>query len=298
MDNNIYEKYKLAGKIAAKARDYGKELIKPGVSLLYVADKIETKIIDMGAKPAFPVNISINDIAAHYTPSNSDNLVFKKGDVVKLDVGAHVDGCIADTALTLEIGTSRYADMIKSTSEALDLAIDLIKPGIDLGYLGGEIKKIINSYGFKPIDNLTGHSMDIYNLHAGLSVPNVPTIQRDKPKVGDVIAIEPFATDGKGHVISGDGSNIYICNKTIRMKFVRRKDYRYAFEKYFKEYKTLPFAQRWVKNLFKEDEKFLNKLSYLGLIKHYPQLVEEWHGVVAQKEHTVIITEDGCEVTT
>jgi len=299
MDSNIYEKYRLAGKIAADARDYGKDLIKAGVSFLEVANKVESKIVDSGAGLAFPVNISINEVAAHYSPRHDDKRVFKKGDVVKLDVGTHIDGYIADTAITVEVGTDKYRDMIKASSDALDAAIDFMKAGADLSELGKNVKKTINIYGFKPIDNLTGHSLQKYVLHSGLNIPNVPdTSQRIKPKARDVIAIEPCATDGEGHVISGKGSNIYLCNKTFRTKLVRDKRYRIIFNKFVKEYGTLPFAQRWSQKLFENNDIFLRKLSFLGLIKHYPQLIEAKKGIVTQKEHTVIVTEDGCEVTT
>ncbi len=299
MDNSIYEKYVLAGKIAADARDYGKRLIKSGVSFLEVANKVESKIIDSGAGLSFPVNISINEVAAHYSPRHDDKRVFKKGDVVKLDVGSHVDGYIADTAITVEVGTNKYVDMIKASSDALAAAIDFMKAGVDLSELGRIVKETINSYGFNPIDNLTGHSLQKYVLHSGLSIPSVPDFpQRIKPKAGDVIAIEPFATNGMGHVISGEGSNIYLCNKTFRTKLVRDKRYQIIFNKFVREYGTLPFAQRWSQKLFENSDIFLRKLSFLGLIKHYPQLIEAKKGIVTQKEHTVIVTEEGCEVTT
>ena len=189
--------------------------------------------------------------------------------------------------------------MIKASSDALETAINIMKAGVDLSELGGAVEKKINSYGYKPIDNLTGHSLQKYVLHAGLSVPSVlDTSNRVKPKAGDVVAIEPFATNGKGHVTSGDGSNIFLCNQTFRSKLVRDRRYRVLFNKYVKQYGTLPFAQRWSQKLFENNDIFLRKLSFLGLIKHYPQLIEAKRGIVTQKEHTVIVKEDGCEVTT
>ncbi|MGF3554497.1 MAG: type II methionyl aminopeptidase, partial [Thermoplasmatota archaeon] len=210
MNDEVYDKYKLAGKITAKARDFGVSLLKPGASFLEVADKIESKILEKGGSLAFPVNISVNEIAAHFSPKHDDDLVFKKDDVVKLDIGAHVDGFIADTAVTVEIGNNNYSKMIKASSDALDAAIKILKAGINLYEIGKIVQKTINSYGFKPIGNLTGHSMQRFILHAGMSVPNIPDeMYNGKPKDGDVLAIEPFATNGAGHVVSGPGSNIY-----------------------------------------------------------------------------------------
>lgn len=299
MDNKIYEKYILSGKIAAQAREYGKNLIKKDVSLLEVAEKVEQKIRDLGGNIAFPVNISINELAAHFSPKYDDNLVFKKGDVVKLDVGTHIEGYIADTAVTVEVETNRYNNMIKASAEALDIAIEMIKPGVDLSRLGKKVQETINGYGYNPIENLSGHSLQQYKLHAGVTIPNVEEkFNRSKIKKDDVVAIEPFATDGAGHVIQGAGSNIYICKPGIRQKIVRDKRAKMIYSRFFKEFNTLPFAQRWTNKILDESDTLLRKLTFHGLIKHYPQLIDGKKGIVTQKEHTVIITENGCEVTT
>ncbi len=300
MDNDIYEKYRCAGKIAAEARDYGADMIKLGVCFLDVANKVESQILERGAGIAFPVNISLNEIAAHYSPRHDDVSVFKKGDVVKLDVGTHIDGYIADTAVTVEVGTNKYDSMIKASSDALENAIALLKAGIDLSEVGKIVQETITSYGYKPIDNLTGHSLKQYELHSGLSIPNVAnSSQRVKPKEGDVLAVEPFATNGAGHVTSGVGSNIYLCNKSFRSKIIRESRSKMMFNKMRGRFKTLPFAQRWCYNLLSDGvDPVLKKLSFLGLIKHYTQLIDAKGGIVTQKEHTVIIREDGCEVIT
>ncbi|MCJ7571200.1 MAG: type II methionyl aminopeptidase [Candidatus Thermoplasmatota archaeon] len=300
IDKNTLEKYRIAGRIAAEARDYGASLVKPSVKLLEVAEKVEARIHQKGADIAFPVNISLNEIAAHYTPRNDDKQVFNKGDIVKLDVGAHIDGYIADTALTIEVETNNYTDMIKAADESLKIAIDMVKPDINLSELGKTVQETIKRFGFTPIDNLTGHSLQRYILHSDMSIPSVPDVLNNKrPKIGDVIAIEPFATDGRGHVISGQGSNIYLCEKTIRSKFTRDKRANIWYNRTYKKFGSLPFAQRWINNVFENNSDIiLNRLSFLGMIKHYPQLVEQKKGIVTQKEHTVIITENGCEVTT
>jgi methionyl aminopeptidase len=296
----IYDKYKLAGKIAAEARDYGVGLIKPGVSFLEIANLVESLILKKKAGIAFPVNISINESAAHYSPRHDDSLVFKEGDVVKLDVGAHIDGYIADTAITVEIGANKYSSMIKASDEALDNAIGLVKAGADFSEIGKIVEETIESYGYKPINNLSGHSLEQYELHSGMSVPNVSNSHsKIKPKEGDVLAIEPFATDGEGRVLSGEGSNIYLCNKSFRSKLIRDYKSKNLFNKMMIKFKTLPFAQRWCEKLLPDNgDLALKKLSFLGLIKHYPQLIEAKGGIVTQKEHTVIVKKDGCEIIT
>lgn len=299
MNDEMYEKYILAGEIAADAREYGASLIKTDVRFLEIANKVESKILDAGASLAFPVNISVNEIAAHYSPKHNDTLVFKKEDVVKLDIGAHIDGYIADTAITVEVETNNFENMITASSEALNAAIGLIKPGINLVEVGKTVKETIVSYGYKPIDNLMGHSMQRYIIHAGVSVPNVPDRSHNaKPKVGDVLAIEPFATNGAGHVSSGSGSNIYLCKDTFNSRLIRDKRINITYNKMKSNFKTLPFAQRWFEKLLPNSEITLKKLAFLGLIKQYPQLIDAKKGIVTQKEHTVILTDDGCEAIT
>lgn len=299
MDDTIYENYKRAGEIASAAKEYGIDLIKPGASYLDVAQNIEAKILESGAGIAFPVNLSVNELAAHYSPRHDDTLIFKKGNIVKLDVGAHVDGYIADTASTVEVGTNNYQDMIKASSEALNNAIGVIKADVSLSEIGKVIEKTITSFGFKPIDNLTGHSLEQYELHSGISVPNVSNrYSKAKLKVGNVLAIEPFATNGAGHVVSGKGSNIYLCNRSFRSKIIRDRRSKLLFDKMMGRFKTLPFAQRWCKDILPNSDLALRRLSLLGLVKHYPQLVEAKRGIVTQKEHTVIVKEDGCDVIT
>ena len=300
MDDTIFDKYRKAGKIASTARDFGISIIKPGISFLEVANKVESMIKEKGGKLAFPVNISINKGAAHYSPRHDDVLTFKKGDVVKLDVGAHIDGYIADTAATVEIESNKFENMIIASNNALDCAIKNIKPGIKLSEIGKVIEGTIKSFGYKTISNLSGHGLEQYKLHSGISVPNVSEAgYRTKPKVGDVLAIEPFATNGEGRVISGKGSNIYLCKESFRSKVIRDHRSKIYFSKLVGNFKTLPFAERWCEDLIPNGaDLVLKKLSFLGLIKQYPQLIEAKDGIVTQKEHTVIINDDGCEVIT
>jgi len=300
INDTVYEKYRHAGKIAAEARDYGAKMVKEKVHYLDVVNSVESMILKNGGGLAFPVNISVDEVAAHFSPKHDDkSLVFKKGDVVKLDVGAHVDGYIADTAVTVEVGTNNYSDMIKASRNALENAIGVMGAGVNLSDVGKTIEDTIVSYGYKSIDNLTGHSLERYNLHSGLSVPNVSDrLSIVKPRNGAVLAVEPFATDGAGHVISGKGSNIYRYVRSVKSKLVRDSKTRSLAMMVNKKFKSLPFAERWCLDMFANTEVSLKRLLFAGCIKQYPQLIDKDKGVVTQAEHTVIIFEDGCEVTT
>lgn len=299
MDDVTYENYKRAGTIASDAREYGVTLLKPGARLVDVATLIENRITNNGAGLAFPVNIALNTLAAHYSPRHDDTLVFKKGDVVKLDVGAHVNGFIADTAVTIELQKHQYSDLIRASDDALTKVIEVLSTHLTLHEAGKTIETTITSYGYKPIENLMGHGLGRYELHSGVSVPNVAALGNNTTlREGAVVAIEPFATNGAGHVISGQGSNIYLCKDSLKAKFIRDNKTKVLFNKIKTHFGTLPFAQRWYHDLFPKDDIGMKKLSLFGVMKQYPQLIEAKAGIVTQKEHTVIVREDGCEVIT
>ncbi|MDG6220426.1 MAG: type II methionyl aminopeptidase [Candidatus Thermoplasmatota archaeon] len=277
---------------AARARDKGAGLVREGAQLLDVAQAIEEKIMDEGAKPAFPVNISINDIAAHYTPRRDDHLCFMKGDVVKLDVGAHRDGYIGDTATTVEVGTSCWSRLLRASEEALEKAIEITAPGISTADIGGIISGTIASHGYKPIENLTGHGLKRYNLHSEPSIPNIKDGAGVVLGEGMVVAIEPFATNGHGYVEGGPNGNIY---RLVRERTPKNSKLVPLYDEIRDRFGSLPFAERWVEG---GDDLALRKLTRYGVVAPYSILIEAGGGVVSQKEHTLYITSSGSEVLT
>jgi methionyl aminopeptidase len=303
----VRSKYNRAGEIAKQALSYAKNTIKTGKNVLEFVEDIEKYIRSKGGEPAFPVNIAINDVAAHFTPRHDGKEILKKGDVVKVDVGVHIDGYIADTACTVEIETRNFSTLIKSAEDALQVAIELVKPGISLNTVGGEIERVISEYGFKSIVNLTGHSMKQYNLHAGKAVPNVVNEKADVIEVGDILAIEPFATNGAGKVDAYGNSNIYRIIRTApesiekRFWLFKRKGID-KISQYFdiikNLYKTLPFSERWAYRVDKNAPQYLQKLVRYGVINYYPILKDVKGGVVSQAEHTVVVVPEGCVIIT
>ena len=285
----IIGKYTAAGKILSQVREEAKDKIKVGAKLLDVAEFVEQRSIELGGQPAFPCNISRNDEAAHATPSTGDDTVFEK-DMVKMDLGVHVDGYIADAALTVDLSSN--PDIVKASEDALYAAIDIIKSGIDTKEIGAIIEDTITGYGLKPISNLTGHGLAQYFTHTFPSIPNKHIDHGVILNEGDIIAIEPFATDGGGKVVDGSWAEIYhvIGNRPVRLPAARK------LLKQMEQYKTLPFAKRWL-----ESDKLdfaLVQLERAGIIASYPVLKEVEGGLVSQAEHTVLVTEDGCEIIT
>jgi methionyl aminopeptidase len=264
------------------------------MSAMELADSVEGIIHERGAECAFPVNIGVNSVAAHYTPSKVDNIVLGLGDVVKIDVGAHIDGYPADTSATVELGTRNNQPLIACAEGALRMAIDMVAPGTTTSAIGEAVERAVTAAGFRPIENLTGHSMDRFDLHAGMSIPNIRTRQSETIEEGMILAIEPFSTTGRGKVKGSSRGNIYRIMRDRRAP----ADISSLFSRIQSKFGTFPFASRWCDELHPNAQTLVPKMVRMGMIMNYPVLVEAAGGVVAQAEHSVYVTKDGCIVLT
>jgi methionyl aminopeptidase len=286
---DIFDNYVKAGKIASQVREYARTQDHTGRSLSEICNDIEQEIFKKGGEPAFPVNVSLNDIAAHYTAVPNDPLIVKNTDVLKIDVGVHIDGYIADTAVTVSYDT-KYQNMIDIAERALDEAIGISRSNTRVSDIGRIIEKTITKFGCKPIQNLSGHSLERYTIHAGKSIPNIWTIGHSfNLSVNNVYAIEPFVTtnDGQGVVYEGKIKNIFGIGSRKRTKEQKTDDF---LEYLWNKFKTLPFALRWIVNEYEEKEA-LSLLEILVKKKNvhaYPILVEGANRIVVQAEHTII----------
>ncbi|MFW5958565.1 MAG: type II methionyl aminopeptidase [Natronomonas sp.] len=285
-----YEKQREAGSILATVRKETVERIEVGASHLDVANFAENRIRELGGQPAFPVNVSIDEEAAHATPTPDDDTMFGE-EMINIDVGVHVDGWLADSAITVDF--SGNPELVKASAAALDAAIDVVEPGVNTGEIGAEIEETIDGYGYNPVVNLTGHGLGHWEQHTEPNIPNRAVSQGVELEVGDTVAIEPFATDGGGKVNEGSKEEIFALD---REGSVRNRQARDALEQIVDEFKTLPFARRWIET--DRAEMALQRLKRQGIVHGYPVLKEDDGNLVSQKEHTVIVTEDGCEVTT
>src|SRR3989337_861377 len=295
MDDEVREKLGVAGRIAREAKELGVSLCRDGTSLLDIAERIEAHMRSRGAPPAFPTCISLDQVAAHYSPLHDDRLALRRGNVVKLDLGAQVDGYIADTAVTVEVGTRNWTDLIKASEVALETAIEVCRPKTPTRLLGAAIERAIESYGFKPISNLTGHTIEKYKLHAGKSVPNVGGVGEDVIEAGDTLAIEPFATNGGGKVEGRKTGNVY---RLVRMREVTPAATNEFLKQIEANFHTLPFAGRWCHALDRKAAVHLSRLLRAGLVMTYEALLEVGGGLGSQTEHPMIVHENGIEVTT
>jgi len=294
MEKEELEAYKKAGKIAAEALNYGKGLIVKGASILDVTEKITSKIRELGGELAFPVNISMNETAAHNTAKINDDFKFSD-EVVKLDVGAQVDGFIGDTACTVDL-SGKYSNLLKASEDALNEAIKIVKPGVKVSEIGRIIEETIKKAGFKPVRNLSGHGLSEYRNHDHPNIPNFDSGDDTVISKGMVIAIEPFATDGIGMIEDKGQPEIFSMMgfKSVRIGFVR------DVMKFIGEnYLTLPFSKLMLKEKFSEGQIAfsLRQFSTLGILHEYKPLVEVKGGIVSQAEHTILVEDEPIVLT-
>lgn len=289
----ILENYTLAGHIASTVRENARKKNHIGRTLFEICESIENEIALLGGNPAFPVNVSINEIAAHYTAEPQDQIEVKDTDVLKIDLGVHIDGYIADTAVTVSY-SSKYDQLVDVAELSLSEAIKIAKINAKSNEIGKIIENTIIHYGLKPIQNLSGHSLDRYTIHAGKSVPNIKTLGSSFSLVNNqAYAIEPFVTtkDGLGIVYEGKTKNIF---SLVSRKPSKDKDSDAFIDYLWNRYKTLPFAIRWLNKDYDETE-IRDMVEYLirkKNIRAYPILVEGNNKIVSQAEHTFFIAED------
>lgn len=290
MNDDIYSAYMEAGKLAKRLREEAASMVVPGASVLELVDTIEQAILDAGGEIAFPLNISINEDAAHDTAGPGDERLFAGGDVVKVDLGVHIDGYVADTAQTVDLGD--HALLVEASREALNAAIALVRPGVTTGELGTAIQHEIESRGFRPVANLTGHGLSQYCLHGDPMIPNVAMTGGAVIEEGMVFAIEPFASTGTGMVSDATRTVIYsqTANRGVRLASAKR------VLNQIRDRRSLPFSKRWITG--DKVDLALSTLKKNGVIRGYPVLHDIPGSYVAQTEHTLIVTGDGCVVTT
>jgi methionyl aminopeptidase len=290
LDDEKYEKHREAGRILAQVRDEAAERLEVGTGYLEISEWAEDRIRELGGTPAFPVNVSVDEEAAHGAAAPDDERTIGE-EMVKLDIGVHIDGWLADTAVTVDFTGQR--ELVEAAEQALEAALEVVEPGVQTGEIGAEIEDVIDGYGYNPVVNLTGHGLGHWEQHTEPNIPNRAVSQGVELAVGDVVAIEPFATDGGGKVSEGSDEQIFSLEREAS---VRDRASRAALETIVEEFKTLPFAARWLDT--PRAEMALRRLKQKNIVHGYPVLKEADGKYVSQREHTIIVTENGCGITT
>jgi len=287
-----------AGKIASEVRENARKKYHVGATLFEICESIEKEIEQKGGKCAFPVNTSLNEIAAHYTAEPNDNKVVKDTDLLKIDLGVQINGYIADTAVTV-CYDPKYDYLVQAAESALREAISIIRVGTKSSDVGKIIEITVKQMGGTPIANLSGHSLEQYTIHAGKSVPNIWSIGSFLFQSTEAYACEPFVTtpEGLGFVREGKVRNIF---SLATRKKTKDDAANKLLDFIWQKFNMLPFALRWLMPEYDEKtaRKLLDTLIQNKTVRSYPILVEANNQRVAQAEHTFIPQEKGVTVTT
>ncbi|GAV98773.1 peptidase methionine aminopeptidase [Lentinula edodes] len=274
-----YQNIRRAAEVHRQVRAHARKHIKPGMSMIDIVENIEngtrSLVEENGLESGvgFPTGVSINNCAAHYTPNAGDTTVLKQGDVLKVDFA---------------FGVCKRRNKYWS-------------PGIDvrLGELGGYIQETMESYEVevggkilpvKTIQNLSGHSIGLYNIHGGKSVMQIKTDDMTKMEEGEYFAIETFGSTGRGHVVdSGDCSHYakIVDAPRVPLRLTSAKSLLKSIDKNFG---TLPFCRRYLDRA--GETKYLLALNHLvqqGIVQDYPPLCDQLGSMTAQFEHTILL---------
>lgn len=300
MNKETINYYIKAGRIAKEVKEFARGIIKAGMPLLEIAEKIDEKIKELGASPAFPVNLSLNEIAAHFTPSQKDNIV--ASGLLKVDIGVTVEGFIADTAFTLDLTPEKkFNELISLNEKILKNISKSITPGMEINQIGEIAQSTLEDYNeinktnYRIIKSLSGHELGRNLIHTGLTIPNYKN-SKTKTLKNIAIAVEPFLTSGAGDVYEGAPGGIFILKSETQ---ARDPDTRKLLNFIKDKYATLPFCLRWLeKENFKKLNFSLSLLKKQNIIYEYPMLIEKSKAPVSQAENTFLILDNQVIITT
>ena len=296
MQQHALDCYRRAGRIASSCREWALDNIRPGVEVRHVLETIEQMIRDEGAAPAFPAQSSRNHVAAHYCSAPADSLSYAEGDCAKVDIGVHVDGYVGDTAGSVDLSEDgRWGTLIQASRDALTAAIAVAGPGVSVGQIGAAVERTIMRAGFEPVRNLTGHGLGRWRVHTAPHIPNYAENTDACLHAGSVVAIEPFASTGRGYIRVEGKAEVFMLTKPPRKARGIDREVLRAME----SWRGLPIARRYfLDHDERAVEEAISRLARQGALTRYPPLAEEPTAMVSQSEHSLYISDYGVEVLT
>ncbi|GAB1609269.1 proliferation-associated protein 2G4-like [Argonauta hians] len=294
-----------AGKVVIDICKFGDELLLDETSKVFKKDK------EMKKGLAFPTCISVNNCVCHFSPLESEPpVLLKDGDVVKIDLGAHVDGFIAVVAHTLVVGSSvdkkvkgRKADVCMAAHLASEAALRLVKPG-NMNYtVTDAIQKVAESFKCKPVEGMLSHQLKKHVIDGEKAIILNPTDAQRKDhekcefEVHDVYAIDILVSTGEGKGKEVDTRTTIYKKKGV-VYHLKMRVSRQIYSEVEKKYGLMPFTLR----LFEDEKKA--KMGLMECVKHelmqpYNVLYEKEGEFVAQFKFTIILMPNGpLKITT
>ena len=319
MNNSVLVDAIKGANIHKKVGTYIRNEIKPNLSLHNIALLIENKIKEeikfdisnpISKGIAFPVGLSLNNCAAHYSPNyNEQSIYFTENDILKIDYGVHFNGVIIDSAFTYSLNP-KYTDFINISRNLTNYAVSLCGPDAILGEIGAQIEEYIKSkeieingkvYSLRTMSDLSGHKIKPYEIHAGIAVPNIAISYPFRMSPGEFYAIEPFVTTGEGLSIYKEPNSHYMINSKkyedeTFLKILNKSD-KYLLNIIKQNYFTLPFCQKWLYELEQkitfDIDTTLNSLCKKNILHSYPPIYDIKGSIISQFEHTIYVKENG-----
>lgn len=303
--NNHWQDFRKGAEIHRRVRQKAQQNVKPGMSMIEIADLIENSVRTYAGNDhtlkqgvGFPTGLSVNHCAAHYTPNSNDKMVLNYEDVMKVDIGVHVNGHIVDSAFTLTFD-DKYDSLLTAVREATNTGVKEAGIDVRLNDIGEAIQEVMESYEMeldgktypiKCIRNLNGHNIGDFEIHSGKTVPIVANGDMTKMEEGETFAIETFGTTGRGYVVTQGECSHYALKSTdlnVKLPSERAKSLAKSIKDNFG---TLPWCRRYLERA--GEDKYLlalNQLVRAGVVEDYPPLVDVVGSYTAQYEHTILL---------
>ena len=272
LNSDFLSDYRQAAETHRQVRQWAQKNIKPGQTLTEIADGIEgsvrrlvghdglsegdAKVAGMG----FPLGLNLDEIAAHFSPNAGNKTVLQQNNVMKVDIGVHVNGRIVDSAFTMAF-EPQYDNLLAAVKDATNTGVREAGIDVRLGELGGLIQEAMESYEceingttypVKSIRNLTGHTIMHYSIHGDKAVPIVKTNDTTKMEEGDVFAIETFGSTGNGRVYDQGEVSHYALRSDAPSVDLRLSSAKSVLNAIKKNFGTLPFCRRYLDRLGQE----------------------------------------------
>lgn len=308
----VVTKYKAASEIVNKALAAVVDKAQVDASVMQLCELGDSIIInDTGAMfkrekemrrgIAFPTSISINNCICHYSPSKSDpDLKLKHGDLIKIDMGGHIDGYIAVVAHSLVVGATKEspvtgpaADAMHAAHQAASAALRLVIPGGENDVVTETVKKVAESYNCKPVSGMLSHELKQFRIDGDKTIIQNPTEAQKKNhescefEVNEVYAVDVIVSTGEGKGKELD-SKATIYKKTEEVYQLKMKASRAVLSDVDKKFGVMPFTLRYFDDEVKAKMGLKECLNH-KLIEHFPVLHEKEGEFVAQFKFTVLL---------
>ncbi|XP_063619193.1 proliferation-associated protein 2G4 [Cydia splendana] len=309
----VVTKYKLAGQIVNRVLEQVLAKCVPDASAREICEFGDKTILDETSKVfkkekdskkgiAFPTCVSVNNCICHFSPIPSEtDYILKQGDLVKVDLGAHIEGFIAVVAHTICVGggevTGRAADVLLAAHYASEAALRLLRPDNENYAVTDAVQKISAEFGCKPVEGMLSHQLKQFRIDGEKSIIQNPSEAQRKEhekctlETYEVYAMDVLVSTGEGVGREMD-TRCTIYKKTEEIYQLKLKASRMFYSEVRNKHGSMPF------NLRSFDKETSARLGVVECVNHkliepFQVLYERPGELVAQFKFTVLLLPSG-----